>query len=98
VPTTAVTDWLYVVVQNPETDAQIMGQHDRASDIRFIPAFKTKDEAQQGLLQLATTRGVKYEIQAMIMEDLQRHAAEEGFLLFVLDADGRILEKIAPQS
>lgn len=97
-PTTAVTDWLYVVVQNPETDAQIMGQHDGASDIRFIPAFKTKDDAQQGLLQLATTRGVKYEIQAMIMEDLQRHAAEQGFLLFVLDADGRILEKIAPES
>jgi hypothetical protein len=96
VSTTAATDWLYVVVQNPETDAQIMGQHDEVNDIRFIPAFKSKEDAQQGLLQLPTTRGFKYEIQAMILEDLQRHASTQGFLLFVLDTDGRILEQIAP--
>lgn len=95
--TTAATDWLYVVVQNPETDAQIMGQHDEVNAIRFIPAFKSKEDAQQGLLQLPTTRGLKYEIQAMILEDLQRYASAQGFLLFVLDTDGRILEKIAPE-
>jgi hypothetical protein len=96
VSTTATTDWLYVVIQNPETDAQIMGQHDEAHDIRFVPVFKSKEDAQQGLLQLPTTRGVKYEIQAMILEDLQRYTAELGFVLFILDADGHILEKIAP--
>ena len=94
--TIAATDWLYAIVKNPETAAQIMGQHDEASDVSFIPTFKTKDDAQQGLLQLPTARGAKYEVQALIMEDLQRYAAEKGFILFVLDADGRILEKIAP--
>jgi hypothetical protein len=93
---TAATDWLYVVVQNPDSDAQIMGQHDEAHDIRFIPAFRTKEDAQQGLLQLPTARGVKYEVQAMIIEDLRRYASEMGSLIFLLDADGRILEKLAP--
>jgi hypothetical protein len=97
VPTTTPTDWLYVIVQNPETNAEIMGQHDEVADVRFIPAFKTKDDAQQGLLQFPTTRGAKYEIQALILEDLQRYAGEKGFLLFVLDADGRIEERIIPE-
>jgi hypothetical protein len=98
VPTVTVTatDWLYVIVQAPETDAEIMGQHDAATDVRFIPAFKNKENAQQGLLQLSTTRGAKYEIQAMIVEDLKRHASEKGFLVFVLGADGRIEEQILP--
>ncbi|MDJ0784599.1 MAG: hypothetical protein QNJ22_21730 [Desulfosarcinaceae bacterium] len=94
-PTIADTDWLYVVVQNPDTDSQIMGQLDAANDIRFIPAFTTKDDAQQGLLQLPTARGAKYEVQALIVEDLKRYASEKGFVLFVLDAEGRILEQIA---
>jgi hypothetical protein len=96
VSTTTATDWLYVVVQNPDMDAQIMGQLDEAHDIRFIPAFKSREDAQQGLLQLTTARGVKYEIQALIMEDLQRYASEMGSLIFLLDVDGHILEKIAP--
>ena len=96
-PTITATDWLYVVVQNPDSDSQIMGQHDEAADVRFIPAFKTKEDAQQGLLNLPTARGAKYEIQALIAEDLQRYASERGFMLFVLDADGRIEEQIAPQ-
>jgi hypothetical protein len=97
VPTITATDWLYVVVQNPETDSQIMGQHDEAADVRFIPAFKTKDDAQQGLLHLPTTRGAKYEVQALIVEDLKRYAAERGFMLFILDADGRIEAQFAPR-
>jgi hypothetical protein len=97
VPTVTATDWLYVIVQDPETDAEIMGQYDEAADLRFIPAFKTKDDAQQGLLQLPTSRGAKYEIQALIVEDLKRYASEKGFLLFVLSAEGKIEAQIPPQ-
>ena len=92
------TDWLYVIVQNPETDSQIVGHHEEALDVHFIPAFTSKEDAQQGLLQLPTARGSKYEAQAMIFEDLHRYASEKGWMLFVLDADGRINEQIAPQA
>lgn len=91
------TDWLYVIVQNPETDSQIVGQYDEAHDVHFIPAFKSKEDAQQGLLQLPTSRGSKYEIQAMIFEDLHRYASEKGWMLFILDAEGHISEQIAPE-
>jgi hypothetical protein len=96
VPTLTATDWLYVVVQNPETDSQIVGHHDEALDVHFIPAFKSKEEAQQGLLQLPKSRGGKYEVQAIIFEDLHRYASDKVYMLFVLDADGRVVEQIAP--
>jgi len=36
----------------------------------------------------------KYEVQAIIYEDLARHAAENGFLVFVLDEEGQVLERL----
>lgn len=95
-PTLTANDWLYVVVQNPETDSQIVGQHDEALDVHFIPAFKSKEDAQQGMMQLPRNRGAKYEVQAIIFEDLHRYASDKVYMLFVLDADGRVLEQIAP--
>lgn len=97
-PTLTATDWLYVLVQNPETDSQVVGQHDEVLNVHFIPAFKSKEDAQQGLLQLPTSRGFKYEVQAMIFEDLHRYASDKGYMLFVLDGDGHVMEQIAPQS
>ena len=42
-------------------------------------------------------KNATYEIKALILEDLRRYAWEKGFLLFVLDADGRIEERIIPE-
>jgi hypothetical protein len=36
----------------------------------------------------------KYEVQAIIYEDLAHHAAENGFLVFVLDDEGKVLERL----
>jgi hypothetical protein len=30
----------------------------------------------------------------MIYEDLARHAIENGFLIFILDEDGKVLERL----
>ena len=39
--------WVWVVVQDPGGKEQFLGQQDQQENISFIPAFHTKEEAQQ---------------------------------------------------
>jgi hypothetical protein len=88
--------WVYVVVQNPDRDDRIVGQLDAESGVSFIPAFLDKASATQGMLHLAKEKGNKYEIQAILFEDLERYAAESQFLLFVVNDEGEIIDKRTP--
>jgi hypothetical protein len=88
--------WVYVLVQNPGGAEQIVGQRDLESDIAFIPMFLDKDSAMQGVVHMVKEKGRKYEIQAIIYEDLASYAAQGGFILFVLNAEGQIIEKRTP--
>ena len=88
--------WIWVVVQNPGTDEQFLGQHDQDQDELFIPAFFEKEDARQCLIHMATKKGAKYEVQAILFGELTKDAAKNGFMVFMLDADGKILEKVRP--
>jgi hypothetical protein len=89
-------DWLWVMIQDPGPDETVVGMHDEKGSFSFIPMFREKDAALQCFLNLPRQAGKKYEAQAMIYEDLRRHARENRVLLYLLDADGKILEKINP--
>jgi len=89
-------EWIYVMVQNPESDDRIVGQLDAENGISFIPVFLDKASATQGMLHLAKKKGQKYEIQAIIFEDLERYAAQSQFLLFVLNDQGEIIDRRTP--
>jgi hypothetical protein len=88
--------WVYVMVQKSDGDDRIVGQLDAENGVSFIPVFLDKSAATQGMLHLAKKRGHKYEIQAIIFEDLERYAAESRFLLFVLNDEGEIMDKRTP--
>ena len=88
--------WIWVIVQEPGVNEQFLGQYDDKKDVSFIPAFHEKDAAQQCLIQLITEKGKKYEAQAVLFEELAKDAAQHGFLIFMLNADGEIMEEIAP--
>ena len=88
--------WVYVVIHGPEGDAQILGQQDEEAGISFIPVFLKKEEALMNLNLLARDKGQKYEVQAMLYEDLAARISGQGFLVFVLDESGKIVEKITP--
>lgn len=92
--TIEATTWLYVAVQKTGPDEQIVGQIDRQLDLAYIPAFLSKEVAQQALVQLKLERKKRYEVQAIIYEDLARHAAENGFVVLVLDEEGKVLERL----
>jgi len=88
--------WVWVVVQDPGNNEQLLGQKDESKDISFIPAFLEKEDAIQGLGLLAREKGHKYEVQAIHYEDLAPKAAADGFFVFILNASGEVLEEIKP--
>ncbi len=88
--------WVWVLVQDPDGNAQFLGQHDEQDDISYIPAFSDKEAAQQGLLSLTRQPGLKYEAQAILREELLKDAAAGGFMVFLLSENGEVLEKIKP--
>ena len=88
--------WVWVVVLDPGKNEQFLGQHDQEDDISFIPVFLDKEEALQALNRLAKEEGHRYEVQAIQFEELASSSAEHGFMLFILNAKGEILEKLKP--
>ncbi|HSO21240.1 MAG TPA: hypothetical protein VLT88_17360 [Desulfosarcina sp.] len=92
--TIEATTWLFVAIQKEGAVDRIVGQTDEDLDLSYIPAFLTREAAQQAMLHLPLERKRKYEVQAVIYEDLARHAADNGFLILVLDEDGKVLERL----
>ena len=88
--------WIWVVVQNPGPHEQFLGQLYEDQNVSFIPAFFEKEDAQQCLIHMTTSKGVKYEVQAIFFSELAKTAAKNDFMIFMLNSGGEILEKIAP--
>jgi len=88
--------WVYVVIQDPEKDAQYLGQYETESDTAFIPVFIEKEHALMCINLLAKEKGKKYEVQAVMFDHLAEHAKAGGFMLYVLNSEGAIEEKISP--
>ena len=86
--------WVYAIVQDPGGNEQFLGQTDEEMNISFIPIFLDKDAAGQCLPFLVREKGLKYEAQAILYEDLVDYASKNGFVIFILDGAGKILEKI----
>ena len=86
--------WVWVVIQDPGGVEQFLGHQDAKNYETFIPVFLEKEEAQQGLSFLVREKGLKYEVQAILYEDLSQRAGEYGFMLFLLNGAGEVLEKI----
>ncbi len=88
--------WVWVIILNPEDDAQILGQQFKDSDEAFIPTFLEKDHALMCMNRFAKEKGQKSEAQAMLYDELVKYAAGNDFNLFILDGEGAVLEKILP--
>ena len=88
--------WFYVAVEDPGGDEKFLGLYDEPAGISYIPVFDTKDDAQSCLINMPRQAGKKYEVQAVLFEELARDAGENGFMIFLLDNEGRIVKRIAP--
>jgi len=89
--------WVYVVIHGTEGNEQLLGQQDEEKNESFIPVFLKKEDALMNLNLLAREQGSKYEVQAILYEDLVERVAEQEFMLFVLNEAGEVVEKINPK-
>lgn len=92
--TQAKEKWYYIIVQNPGiSDEEIVGYNDEENGTIFIPAFESKEIAQQCFMIMPKdVMRKKYEAQAIIEEDLLSHAAKENFKVYLLDDKGTKLK------
>lgn len=88
--------WLWVIVMDPDSEPQYLGQQDEDTSEAYVPAFLNKEDAQQGLVNLSIEKGKKIEVQAVLHDQLTSDAASHNFEIFVLSAQGAILERIPP--
>lgn len=88
--------WLYVVVQDPGTSSEeLMGFSSETIESPFVPAFETKEEAQQCFLIMPKDlMKKKYEVQAIIKDDLISHAIEKGYKIFLMDEKSSIKKEL----
>ncbi|MCG6909599.1 MAG: hypothetical protein LJE94_05680 [Deltaproteobacteria bacterium] len=86
-------DWAWVVVQDPGGNEHYLGQQEK-DGTAFIPVFAKKEHALMCLNLMTRDRKKKYEAQAVIYSELKEQAASSGFMLYILDEEGRVLDKI----
>ena len=87
-----IEGWVYVVVCNPGASEHFLGLYDKEKSVDFIPAFPSKDAANDCFLTLPKEKGKKYEVQAIHIEELTVEAAKNGFLVAMFDNDGNIIK------
>lgn len=92
----AEDQWVWVVVRDPEGEALLLGQVDEEKGERFVPAFLEKEHALAALNRLAREPGLRHEVQAIPFQDLAAQVKRDTCCVFVLDASGRVLERIHP--
>ena len=88
--------FVWVTVIDPGPQEQYLGLSEQDTGLDFIPIFREKEEALKCYHLMAREKGHKYEIQAVHLSEVRKSAAVGGFMLFLLDGDGRILEKLPP--
>jgi hypothetical protein len=89
-------DWIWLVIQDPEKNPQYLGQHDDQKGVSYIPIFKEKDQALQCMNLLKKDESFKYEPQAVFYGELIDDAKKNGFLVVLIDGEGKIQEWIQP--
>jgi hypothetical protein len=85
--------WVDVFVCDPGAEESFLGLYNKDQDVNFIPAFQTKEEANDCFLELPRQKGKKYELQAIHIEELQEMATKSGFAVALVDSDGKVIKE-----
>jgi IMP cyclohydrolase len=84
--------WVYVIVSEKDGEGTYLGLFDEEQEIDFIPAFTSREAAQDSFLNLPREPGKKYEIQAIHIEELTTDARQSGFKVSLIDSDGKVVD------
>ncbi|SDP55300.1 hypothetical protein [Desulforhopalus singaporensis] len=85
--------WVYVFVCDPGKKESYLGLYNQEKKINFIPAFRSKEEANDCYLEMPREKGRKYELQAVHIEELHEAAEKNDFVVAIVDREGRIVKE-----
>ncbi len=88
-----IGSWVYVFVCDPGNEESFLGLYNNEKDQNFIPAFKSKEDANDCFLNLPREKGKKYELQAVHIEELNDVATKSGFAVALVDSDGNVIKE-----
>jgi hypothetical protein len=94
--TLTLETWVWAIVQNPGKNESFLGQMDSESQVKFIPAFYSKDDSLMCINLFNKDESIDYESQAVLYEDLLNYTRDNKFMIFFLNQKGSILEKVSP--
>lgn len=86
-------DWVFVFVCDPGPNEYYFGLYNEEKDLNFIPAFKTREEANDCFLELPRKKGVKHECQAVHVDEINEAAEKNGFVVTLVDSDGKVIKE-----
>jgi hypothetical protein len=86
-------EWVYVFVSKSGKAETYLGLYDEEKGINFIPAFQNKEDANTCFLSIPREKGVSYEVQAVHIEEIHAEAAQNDFLVALVDKEGKIIKK-----
>lgn len=89
--------WVWIIIQNPEKNEQILCQNYVEKNIKFIPTFLDKTHALMCMNFFNKQDNNKYEPQAIIYEELLSHAKSNGFQVFFLNEKGTVQDMVIPE-
>ncbi len=84
--------WVWVIVNDQSDSGHYLGLHSEENDVDFIPAFVSREAADDCYLNLPRQKGHKYEIQAVHIDELAADAKKNGFTVAFVDKDGKIVD------
>ena len=87
-----IEGWVYVIVCDPGNNEHFLGLIDKEKNVNFIPAFASKDAANDCFLTLPKEKGKKYEVQAIHVDELTEDATKNEFIVAMVDNDGNIIK------
>lgn len=90
---TEITGWVYVFICDPGGNESFLGLYNEEKDVHFIPAFRSKEEANDCFLNLPREKGRKYELQAIHIEELNEEATKNNFIVAMVDNEGKVISE-----
>jgi hypothetical protein len=88
--------WVYAVFNKDGEDEKLTGFQDKNGNM-FIPILKTNKEAEIFLSYIPWESDRRYDVQAIIFEDVLNYARESGSLVYLVNGKGEILEEGIPE-
>ena len=90
---TEAGNWVYVFVCDPGKEESFLGLYNTDKNVDFIPAFQSREDANDCFLNLPREKGKKYELQAVHIEELHDIATKSGFAVALVDSDGKVIKE-----